>query len=190
MPCSAFTSTTPPPTGTGIPPSATAAEITLVINALDASSGPRPLWSAQGARRLLETSEVKVRSSHGAAGSKISGAVPMRPRVPKRLRALRRSLNDLRFHRSAPRRPKARSIFPMNSPSMPSQAALSPRRSNSAAVAAASVKRIALPSLQITPVGAGVFLYSTPRFSRSGASSAYAGPPTKSGCQLARSSCV
>ena len=40
---SASTNLIPPPTGTGIPPNATAAEITLVMNALLASSGPRPL---------------------------------------------------------------------------------------------------------------------------------------------------
>ena len=187
---SASTNLIPPPTGTGIPPSATAAPITLVINALLASSGPSPLCSAHGARSALLTGEVNVRSSHGDAGSRSSAPTATKPRLPKRERAVRKSLSAFARHKSAPSNPKAKSIFPKNSLSMVVQASPSPRRPNSAAVAARSVERIALPPSQTTPVGLSVLRYTSPRASKSAFNSPYAGPPTKSGCQLDRSSWV
>ena len=180
----------PPPTGIGMPPNAIAAPMTLVINALLASSGPNPLWSAHGARSDFVTSELKVRSSHGAAGSNISAPCAIRPRVPNLFRAVFAKLSDVVRQKSAPSTPNARSIFPPKSCIICDQFAPSPSRSISCAVAAGSVERIAEPSLQTTPVGVVVFLYSSPRLSKSSFSSAYAGPPTKSGCQLDNNSWV
>ena len=83
----ASTNLIPPPTGTGIPPKATAAEITLVMNALLASSGPRPLCNAHGASNALLTGDLNWRSIQGAAGSNNSAPTATSPRFPNLLRA-------------------------------------------------------------------------------------------------------
>ena len=155
---SASTNLIPPPTGTGIPPNATAAEITLVINALAASSGPSPLCSAQGASNALLTGDLNWRSSHGAAGSNNSAPVATNPRFPNLLRANCASFNEDLRQRSAPSKPNAKSNFGVNSAIICDQDSPSPIRANSAPVISGLVDKIAVPSLQTTPVGSSVFL--------------------------------
>ncbi len=159
MPTIASTTVFPPPTGTGMPPIATAAPITLVINALAASSGPSPLCNAQGARSDRVTGELKERSSQGAAGSRSSAPLAINPRRPSCLYAFQPSFRDRFRHRSVPRSPNANSAFAPKSFMTAFHVSRSPRSAKSAALIAGSVEIIPEPSALITPVGIVVFTY-------------------------------
>src|SRR5262249_10162290 len=86
---------------------------------------------------------------------------------------------------SVPRMPNARSAFVMNSAIIRRHTSPSPLACRSSSTAFASVlvaRNAASPSGNSVAVGCSVFRYSSPRCSSSPLSSAWAAPPTQSGC--------
>ena len=140
MPASASTSLTPPPSGTGIPPSWSAQAITWVMNPETASPGrarvqhpgreqPVRLPATEGRRGPVAAASrargPRTRAGHGGR----SGAAPW-PRP-----------SPAPDHSSVPRTPKLRSALAMNSSNCRCHAAPSPAawRSNSATFASSDV---------------------------------------------------
>src|SRR4051794_35704637 len=181
---SASASFAPPPRGIGMPPSCTATAITCVMKPEVAASGPRPVWSTQGARRPCARSEAKVVCSQSrldCSRSPVNSAAPPRPSRRKAFAAKARPDED---QSSVPRTPNARSAFGKKRSRTPGHSG----PISSALPSAFRSRNDAPPSGNAVAVGSPVFRYSSPRAARSSPSCACAPPPTQSGCHALKTS--
>ena len=80
----ALTHPAPPPRGSGIPPASIAKAITRVMNPDAAASGPRPVWSTQGASNPCARSERNVVVSQSLLLCTTSAPNSASPRRPRR----------------------------------------------------------------------------------------------------------
>ena len=184
IPASASTSRTPPPRGTGIPPSSIATPITCAMKPDEAASGPSPVCSTHGAKSPRDRSSSNVSAVQSRHVERTFPANSTRPRRPSRRSILEASRAPSRDHSSVPRTPKVRSALGMNSDTVRSH----PGPSEATFSWCEVVRNRDCPSGKRVAVGSSVFRYSTPRASSSPRSCMYASDPVNSGCHEAKTS--